>query len=310
MAIRGLLRVGEVCVRVFDIAESRRHYVDRIGLIETYEGDPDKIYLKAPDEHDWYSLVLTKSDVPGVEYFAFRTFEDSDLDHFEKALTAYGLTVEHIASDFYPKSGRRIQFKLPSGHLMQIYADKEKIGNGMPTRNPGTIPDEGYIRGMRPIRLDHLLLGSSEIVKNKEIFTQIFGFSVSEELISHEDDSKMAIFLTCSNKPHDIAFVLQPQESRFHHVSFLLESVNDLFHAGDLIGKYDIPVDVSPNRHGVTRGATIYFFDPSGNRNEVFTGGYVHYPDTPTLTWDTSQLGRATFSHDNTPRESFLSVLT
>src|SRR3546814_17538353 len=74
--------------------------------------------------------------------------------------------------------------------------------------------------------------------------------------------------LTGSNKPHDIAFVLQPVASRFHHVSFLLESVNDLFHAGDLIGKYEIPVDISPNRHGVTRGATIYFFDPSGNRNE------------------------------------------
>ncbi|RRB88212.1 catechol 2,3-dioxygenase, partial [Escherichia coli] len=73
---------------------------------------------------------------------------------------------------------------------------------------------------------------------------------------------------------------------------------------------YEIPVDISPNRHGVTRGATIYFFDPSGNRNEVFTGGYVHYPDTPTLTWDTTQIGKATFSHDNLPRESFLSVLT
>ena len=57
-------------------------------------------------------------------------------------------------------------------------------------------------------------------------------------------------------------------------------------------------------------GATIYFFDPSGNRNEVFTGGYVHYPDTPTLTWDTSALGAAAFSQDNTPRESFFTVLT
>ncbi|HTK61032.1 MAG TPA: catechol 2,3-dioxygenase, partial [Pseudonocardia sp.] len=54
----------------------------------------------------------------------------------------------------------------------------------------------------------------------------------------------------------------------------------------------------------------IYFFDPSGNRNEVFTDGYLHYPDTPTLVWDTSKLGQATFSQDNTPRQSFLEVLT
>jgi len=25
-----------------------------------------------------------------------------------------------------------------------------------------------------------------------------------------------------------------------------------------------------PTRHGITRGQTIYFFDPSGNRNESF----------------------------------------
>jgi len=310
MAIRGLLRVGEVCVRVFDIEESRRHYGERIGLIETYQGDPDKIYYKGSDEHDWYSLVLKKSDKSGVEYFAFKTHSDADLDHFDRALTEYGLVVEHIEPGVYPKSGRRIQFKLPSGHIMQIYAEKERIGNGMPLRNPGTIPDEGYIRGMRVIRLDHILLGGTDIVANRDLFKSVFDMTVSEELISHEDETRLAVFLTGSNKPHDIAFVLQPTGSRFHHVSFLLESVNDLFHAGDLIGKYEIPVDISPNRHGVTRGATIYFFDPSGNRNEVFTGGYVHYPDTPTLTWDTTQLGKATFSHDNLPRDSFLNVLT
>ena len=96
----------------------------------------------------------------------------------------------------------------------------------------------------------------------------------------------------------------------FHHASFLLESAHDVIKAADKIGKYRIPVDVGPNRHGVTRGATIYFFDPSGNRNEVFAEGYVHYPDSPTLIWDTTELGAATFAQDNIPRESFLTVLT
>jgi hypothetical protein len=41
----------------------------------------------------------------------------------------------------------------------------------------------------------------------------------------------------------------------------------------------DVPIDIGPTRHGITRGTTIYFFDPSGNRNEVFAGlGYrVHH---------------------------------
>ena len=79
--------------------------------------------------------------------------------------------------------------------------------------------------------------------------------------------------------------------------------------AADRIGKYRVPIDVGPNRHGITRGMTIYFFDPSGNRCETFEG-YVHYPDTPTLVWDTTHAGPAQFSHDNLPRASFLEVLT
>ncbi len=310
MAISGLLRCGEVAIRVFDLDEARHHYGKCIGLIESYDGDDDKIYYKCPDEHDQYSIVLRKDDKPGIDYFAFKTLKDEDLEVYEKGLGEFGIECSWIEAGVYPKSGRRLAFTLPTGHEMHIYAHKEQVGNGMATLNPGTIPDEGYIRGMRTVRVDHLLVGGPNIDQNREIFEKVFGYKVSEQLVSHEDGSRLAIFMSGSNKPHDIAFILQPEQARFHHVSFLLDSVNDLYHAADLIGKYNIPVDVPPNRHGVTRGATIYFFDPSGNRNEVFTGGYVHYPDTPTLTWDTTELGRATFSHDNLPRESFLNVLT
>src|SRR3546814_17815597 len=124
MAIHGLLRVGEVCLRVLDIDDARRHYGDRIGLIETYEGDADKLYYKGSDEHDWYSLVLKKSDVSGVEYFAFKTSSDADIDHFDKALTDYGLTVEQIWAGGYHKRGRRNQFQLTSGLIMQNNAQK------------------------------------------------------------------------------------------------------------------------------------------------------------------------------------------
>jgi catechol 2,3-dioxygenase len=54
----------------------------------------------------------------------------------------------------------------------------------------------------------------------------------------------------------------------------------------------------------------VYFFDPSGNRNEVFAGGYIHYPDKPAITWYDETLGPAIFYHDRTLNEAFLSVFT
>ena len=55
---------------------------------------------------------------------------------------------------------------------------------------------------------------------------------------------------------------------------------------------------------------TIYFFDPSGNRNEVFCGGDYTYPDHPVVTWDADQIGKAIFYHDRVLNEAFLSVVT
>jgi len=310
MALRGLLRLGEVAIRVLDMSAAREHYGRRLGLHEVMQGEGGRVYYKAWDEHDHHCLVLREADSAGMDYFAFKVYDDATLTELAPKIEAFGLKVEHIAAGVYPHSGRRLQFRLPSGHLMQLYAHKEQTGNTLGTRNPGVMPDEGVIRGCRISRLDHCLLGGPNIDRNARLFREVFEFDLSERLIDVDSEASLALFLSCSTKPHDIAFVLQPEEARFHHVSFLLESTHDVIHAADLIGKYRIPVDVGPNRHGVTRGATIYFFDPSGNRNEVFSGGYVHYPDTPTLTWDTSELGAATFAQDNIPRESFLTVLT
>lgn len=310
MALRGVLRLGEVAIRVLDMAEARQHYGDRMGLLEVMEDTEGRVYYKAWDEHDHHSIVLRQADHAGVDHFAFKVFDDATLDELEGKIKDFGLAVEHVAAGVHPKSGRRIQCVLPSGHTMQFYAYKDQIGNSLGYRNPGTTPDEGVIRGFRINRLDHALMGGINIEQNVKLFTEVLGFGLSEKLVDAESGASLAVFLSCSIKPHDIAFVLQPEPNKFHHASFLLESAHDVIKAADLIGKYRIPVDVGPNRHGITRGATIYFFDPSGNRNEVFAEGYVYYPDTPTIIWDTTELGQATWAQDNIVRESFLHVLT
>ena len=69
-------------------------------------------------------------------------------------------------------------------------------------------------------------------------------------------------------------------------------------------------IDIGPTRHGLTHGKTIYFFDPSGNRNEVFCGGDYNYQDHKPVTWLAKDLGKAIFYHDRVLNERFLTVLT
>ena len=39
MALRGVLRLGEVAIRVMDMEEAKQHYGDRLGLHETLTDD-------------------------------------------------------------------------------------------------------------------------------------------------------------------------------------------------------------------------------------------------------------------------------
>ena len=78
--------------------------------------------------------------------------------------------------------------------------------------------------------------------------------------------------------------------------------------AADPLAFNGVNIDVAPTRHGVTRGYTIYFFDPVGNRNEVFTGGYWVDPDFEPITWTEEEMGRAMFYYAREVNERFFTV--
>ena len=85
-----------------------------------------------------------------------------------------------------------------------------------------------------------------------------------------------------------------------------------LFRAADILTMHNTRIDYGPGRHGITRGKTIYFFDPSGNRLETF-GGYTAYqmdPDCRPITWTTDKISPAVFYYSQELNESFLSVYT
>jgi catechol 2,3-dioxygenase len=294
-----------VQIRVLDMAAAVKHYTEYYGLIETAR-DAERVYLKAWDEFDHHSLVLREADEPGMDHMAFKVRDEADLDRIEGELAERCIGVNRIAPGEQVGVGRRLAFLVPSGHRIELYATAEIVGNGLPTRNPDVWPDG--LKGMRPTRFEHCLLYGPAVNETVEIFKDVLGFCITEQIVA-EDGTRIAAFLSCANKSHDLALISAP-ESRFHHLSYYLESWDDIQKAADIIRKNNIPLDIGPTRHGITRGLTIYFFDPSGNRNEVFTGSYMYYPDRPTITWDSAELGKAIFYYEGRLNEAFLSVTT
>jgi catechol 2,3-dioxygenase len=310
MAITGVLRPGHVSIRVLDLTEAVKHYTEVLGLLETARDEHGRVFLKAWDEHDHHSIVLREAEAAGMDYMGWRVDSRATLQTLAADVEKSGLASDctWIDAGEHPKTGVRFRFTVPTGHVMELYAEKERIGNGMPTLNPDAWPDG--LKGMAPSRFDHCLLYGDDLDGTVKLFTEVLGFGVSEKVVAGPEQMLIGAFLSCGNKPHDVAFIRQPVKNKLHHVSFILDNWGEVLKAADIISKRRVSLDIGPTRHGITRGETVYFFDPSGNRNEVFSGGYIYYPDRPTLTWTDDELGRAIFYHDRKLNENFLSVFT
>ena len=310
MAMTGVLRPGHVALRVLDMDAAIKHYTEVVGLTETGRDAQGRVYFKAWDEADHHSVVLRRSDSAGMDYMGWKVDSEPTLERLAAELEASPLATatSWIEADEHPRCGRRFRFTVPTGHAMELYAKKDMVGCATGYQNPEPWPDD--LRGMAPSRFDHCLLYGDDLDGTVKLFIDILGFNLTEQIVADDGKLQIAAFMACSNKAHDVAFIRQPVKNRLHHVSFQLGSWTEVLKAADIISKRKVPLDLGPTRHGITRGETIYFFDPSGNRNEVFSGGYIWYPDKPTITWTDDQLGPAIFYHDRKLNEAFLSVST
>lgn len=306
MPMTGVLRPGHVQLRVLDMKESVTHYVERIGLIESDRDDQGRVYLKGWDEQDWFSVVLREADEPGMDFMAFKVDSIETMSNLEQKLKDYGCNVERIPAGELNHCGERVRFDSPTGHYFELFAEKDVKGNSLGRLNPHPYP-EG-LKGMKASRFDHCLVYGDDLDGSVKLFQDVLGFNETEVVMDGE--MKLASFLSCGMKAHDIALIRHEEKGKLHHASFLLSTWEEVLHAADVMGRYKIPIDIGPTRHGITRGRTIYFFDPSGNRNEVFCDSYDWYPDHEKITWTADELGGAIFYHDQSLNERFLTVVT
>ena len=311
MAMTGVLRPGHVQIRVLDLDEGVRHYRDVMGLEETGRDASGRVYLRAWDERDHHSIVLRQADQAGMDFLGFKVDNEASLDRLDQAVQAWGLKTERIPAGDLLETGERVRFEIPSGHLIELYATKTYTGHDRGDKDPSPY-SKRFDSGIAPMRFDHALLYGPNVDQVLDLFINVLGFHLAEYVTLPGSDVKGALWLCCSNKAHDIAFVIHPEPGKLHHISFYLESIDRVFRAADIMAANDVKVDIGPTRHGITRGGTIYAWDPSGNRFETFSGGNTAYPDQPPIGWTWEGLGEGG-GLDVAQRkmhETFLTVVT
>jgi catechol 2,3-dioxygenase len=302
--VSGVLRLSHAVVRVPDLELGLAYYAEVVGLVEV-ERTADQAYLKGWDEHQHHSIVLTKAPTYGLDALGFKVETIEDLDDLAERIEAAGVGVTRQApGELRAGSGTTLRFRAPSGHVVELVHGMTQVGNGMPLLNPPVGPD-GLV-GMHPPRIDHIFLMCEDVNGATDFFRDVLDFRMTEQILA-DDGYQLATFMERSHSTHDIAFLTGP-DGGFHHVAFWVDDWNELRHAADTCAYHGITVDAGPTRHGATRGCGLYFFDPAGNRNELYTGGYWFDPDDAPTTWTESEIGRAIFYYQGRLNPAFMTV--
>jgi catechol 2,3-dioxygenase len=306
----GILRLSHVDVTVTDLDLAQAYYTEVMGMQVTGR-DADSVYLKCWDEEDHHSLRLRYAPRVGFDLMSYKVQHEDDLAELEKKVSRYGFPVQRISKGETLGQGESIRFNTPSGHIMELVHDVEKLGTTRGQTNPVMLfnGNEPAPPGLiAPPRMDHLLVTAEEVGEASQFYTDVLGFRITEQLLDG-NGHQLGSWMERSHSPHDLAVVHGPNGG-LHHFAFWLDDWDDVRDAADVLAYNGIQVDVGPTRHGVTRGSTIYFFDPLGTRNEVFTGGYRPDPDFPTITWTEDNIGRAVFYYEGELNDRFMRVHT
>ena len=229
----------------------------------------------------------------------------SELDRLAARVAAAGLAVEWFEpGELAEGSGTTVRFLAPSGHIVDLEYGMAQVGNGLPLINPPPAPD--HLVGIHPPRIDHIFLLCEDVDAATRFFQDVLEFRLTEQILA-DDGHQLTTFLERSHTAHDLAFLTGP-DGGFHHLAYWVDEWNDLRTAADVCTYHGVPIDAGPTRHGATRGCGLYFFDPAGNRNEVYTGGYQFDPDDEPTTWTEAEMGRAIFSYRGQVDQRFMSV--
>jgi len=237
--------------------------------------------------------------------------DPADLDEAASAATAAGAEVTRIAANVIAGQGEGVQITLPSEHLLTLYYHADKIGYATGMENPDPVSSTA-VGGGQANHLDHVLLATENLQETSDFLIDVLDFNQSER-VKDPAGNMMISFLCCGNTMHDLALGPGPN-GHLHHMAFMLDDRGDVIRGVDLLKEKGVPTfEYGLSRHGIGGVATVYFHDPSGNRQEFFSGAYLTpgvIGRVPPITWTVDHLTRGAFYYENAVTETFFAETT
>jgi hypothetical protein len=191
----------------------------------------------------------------------------ADLECARVALVAAGHEVQFDGSSLVatePHTNLRVHLNLEPRHVQPQSGAEVYNHPGAPTRSSARAPAVLRTTGVRPNKLGHFVVTSTDYVATARFFSDLIGFKVSDYIAG------AGVFLRCSTDHHNL-LVLSGPAVYLHHTAWEVDDVDDVGRGGSAM------IDGHPERHlwGLGRhhaGSNFFWYlrDPAGNYSEYY----------------------------------------
>jgi catechol 2,3-dioxygenase len=292
-----IAHVGHAELMVTDLEASREFFTDVMGLFVSAETD-DRVYLRAWQDFDHHTLVLTRGEESGLGHLAWRVAGPGDLAEHEAQLKGLGIDYQWVQGGTELGHGDALRFRTPgAGIPTELYWEVERYveRDTKMVSKLASHPQRYIGRGIGPRRFDHANFLVNDVRAEQEWHSEVLGIR-HNYFLENDSDTRLGSWLARTNLSHEIAFMRNRNQSGdvLHHVAYFLDSADQLIRAATIIADGGGTLEWGPGQHGTSGAIFLYCFEPSGNRIEVWTGGMLLFaPDWEPIRWDaeTASLG-------------------
>jgi catechol 2,3-dioxygenase len=129
---------------------------------------------------------------------------------------------------------------------------------------------------------------SNNVIHEQEWLTSVLGLK-HRYYVEGASGQRRGSWLSITNQSHDIAIMhnRSGSDGRLHHIAYYVDSPDELLRAATILVEHGGKIEWGPGRHGTSGAIFLYFFEPSGHRIEIWTGGMLIFsPDWEPIRWD------------------------
>lgn len=237
-----LYDIDHVKFGVKDLDASAHAWEVEFGLLER-EREHDNVKLAV--NYEPYSIVIEKSDTPGIQYAAYNLHPDFTLEDAERHLREVGVD--------YTRTDEAVSFLDPENNGVQFVPFRPRTGQDrfpIASRSTDVIRPGGYRK------LGHVNYLVADVNKMVDFYVNVVGQKLADRL-----GPDAGAFMYVGADHHVNAFV-NTGTPHFHHVAFDLGDWGMVRNTFDHLSQHGRVFPWGPVRHGIGGNLAGYVRTP------------------------------------------------